>query len=81
CGLVALSMATQVFPETKEVADLLKDAKEQGFTSHGEMFSSENMAKLASRINGVEATLRRDVLCDPKTLLELLVRGNLILMP
>ncbi|XP_066937743.1 mucin-17-like isoform X2 [Macrobrachium rosenbergii] len=81
CGLVALSMASQVFPETKEVADLLKEAKEQKFTSHGEMFSSENMARLANDINGMEAIVRRDVLCNPKILLELLIHGNLILVP
>ncbi|XP_064104165.1 mucin-2-like [Macrobrachium nipponense] len=81
CGLVALSMASQVFPETKEVADLLKEAREQKFTSHGEMFSSENMARLANDINGMEATVRRDVLCNPKILLELLIHGNLILVP
>ncbi|XP_068221698.1 mucin-2-like [Palaemon carinicauda] len=81
CGLVALSMASQVFPETKEIADLLKEAKEHKFTSHGEMFSSENMAKLANEINGMEAVVRRDVLCNPKILLELLIQGNLILVP
>ncbi|XP_047498105.1 mucin-17-like isoform X1 [Penaeus chinensis] len=81
CGLVALSMASQVFPETVDVADLLKEARRRGFTKHGEMFSSEAMVSLAEGITGMEATIRRDVLCDPRTLLELLMKGDLILVP
>ncbi|XP_042868604.1 SH3 domain-containing protein C23A1.17-like isoform X2 [Penaeus japonicus] len=81
CGLVALSMASQVFPETVDVTDLLKEARRRGFTKHGEMFSSEAMVRLAEGISGMEATIRRDVLCDPRTLLELLMKGDLILVP
>ncbi|XP_071537296.1 uncharacterized protein [Panulirus ornatus] len=81
CGLVALSMASQVFPETVDVVDLLKAAKTHGFSCHGEMFSSDAMAKLAEGINSMEASVRRDVLCNPRTVLELLMQGDLILVP
>lgn len=74
-------MASQVFPETVDVTDLLKEARRRGFTKHGEMFSSEAMVRLAEGISGMEATIRRDVLCEPRTLLELLMKGDLILVP
>lgn len=78
---MALSMASQVFPETMEVGDLLKAAKARGVSCHGEMFSSDAMARLAEGISGMEAVVRRDVLCNPRTLMELLMQGDLILVP
>nr|XP_045592215.1 uncharacterized protein LOC123754096 [Procambarus clarkii] len=81
CGIVALSMASQVFPETVEVVELLEAAKKLGYSCHGEMFSCDAMAKLAGGINGMEATVRRDVLCNPRNILELLMQGDLILVP
>ncbi|CAL4063655.1 unnamed protein product [Meganyctiphanes norvegica] len=81
CGMVALSMATQIFSETMDVDPIVKIAKDRGFTAHGEMFSSEKMAELANEISGIEATVRRDVLSNPKMLLETLLQGDLILVP
>ncbi|KAK8741304.1 hypothetical protein OTU49_002610 [Cherax quadricarinatus] len=81
CGIVALSMASQVFPETVEVPDLLQAAKKQGYSCHGEMFSCDAMTKLAGNINGMEATVCRDVLCNPRRVLELIMQGDLILVP
>ncbi|XP_042230597.1 SH3 domain-containing protein C23A1.17-like isoform X1 [Homarus americanus] len=81
CGIVALSMASQVFPETVDVADLLEAAKKQSCSCHGEMFSSDAMSKLAESINGMEATVRRDILCNPRNMLEVLMQGDLILVP
>lgn len=74
-------MASQVFPETVDVVDLLQAAKAHGFSCHGEMFNSDAMASLAESINSMEATVRRDVLCNPRTVLEILMQGDLILVP
>lgn len=82
CGLVALSMASQVFPDTVDVSSLLEAARRQGFTSHGEMFSCDAMAKLAEEvITGVEASVRRDVLSSSTTFTNILMQGDLILVP
>ncbi|KAK3855942.1 hypothetical protein Pcinc_037682 [Petrolisthes cinctipes] len=82
CGLVALSMASQVFPDTIDVSSLLEAARGQGFTSHGEMFSCDAMAKLAEEvITGVEASVRRDVLSCSSTFTNILMQGDLILVP
>ena len=50
-------------------------------TRHGEMFSCERMAALASGIEGMEACVARDILTSPARLLEALARGDLLLAP
>ena len=74
-------MATQVCDKTVLVQDVLHEARRRGYTRHGEMFSAENMARLASSIAEVEAKVRRDVLCNPKVFLQILLQGDLILAP
>lgn len=46
CGIVALSMASQLIQEVS-VNDILNLAKSMNFTKEGEMFSAFNMSKLA----------------------------------
>ncbi|MPC08027.1 UPF0692 protein C19orf54 [Portunus trituberculatus] len=82
CGLVALSMASQVFPQTVEVEELLETGRAMGFTRHGEMFSTTALAQLAEKtVIGLQAEVRRDVLSSPATLLQLLLQGDLVLVP
>ncbi|XP_050711097.1 UPF0692 protein C19orf54-like isoform X3 [Eriocheir sinensis] len=82
CGLVALSMASQVFPQTVEVEELLAAGRAQGITQHGEMFSATKLARLAEKtVSGLQAEVRRDVLSSPATLLQLLLQGDLVLVP
>lgn len=82
CGLVSLSMASQVFPQTVEVEELLETGRALGVTRHGEMFSTTALAQLAEKtVTGLQAEVRRDVLSSPATLLQLLLQGDLILVP
>ena len=113
CGLVALSMASQICgnsaansrrPSTTALnspssssanssksapapgisaADLLDAAQRAGFSTHGEMFSAESLATLANQKLGgsLEAVVRRDVLKNKMTFLELMLGGALLLVP
>lgn len=75
-------MASQVFSDTVDVNTLLEAAQAQGITSHGEMFRCDAMARLASSvITGLEATVRRDVLSCTSTFSQILMQGDLILVP
>ena len=74
-------MASQVCEKTLLVQDILHEARRRYFTKHGEMFSAEDMAKLATSLAKVEAKVRRDVLCNPKVFLQTLLNGDLILVP
>lgn len=75
-------MASQVFPQTVEVEELLAAGRRQGVTQHGEMFSTKALARLAEEtVTGVQAEVRRDVLSSPATLLQLLLQGDLVLVP
>lgn len=75
-------MASQVFPQTVEVEELLAVGQAQGVTQHGEMFSATKLARLAEKtVQGLQAEVRRDVLSSPGTLLQLLLQGDLVLVP
>lgn len=75
-------MASQVFPQTVEVEELLAAGRAQGITQHGEMFSATKFAMLAEKaVPGLQAEVRRDVLSSPATFLQLLLQGDLVLVP
>lgn len=75
-------MASQVFPQTVEVEEILAAGRAQGVTQHGEMFSAMALARLAEKtVTGLQAEVRRDVLSTPATLLQLLLQGDLMLVP
>ena len=75
-------MASQVFPQTVEVEELLEMGRALDVTRHGEMFSATALAQLAERtVTGLQAEVRQDVLSSPATLLQLLLQGDLILVP
>lgn len=65
-----------------EVEELLETGRALGVTRHGEMFSTTALAQLAEKtVTGLQAEVRRDVLSSPATLLQLLLQGDLILIP
>ncbi|WKY11859.1 hypothetical protein Q1695_003436 [Nippostrongylus brasiliensis] len=79
CGLVALSMASQLLGvEAKSIAEILEMAKMLGFTVQGEMFSGEWLKKLASSL----WPLRSEVISipEPCAIVKLLESGAAVLV-
>lgn len=83
CGLVALSM---VINGKVEPGDILNISKSEGYSSNGEMFSCNNMAKLAEKVflsAGIEdmsVTANIRSLFSPNTVDDLL-NGAVLLVP
>ncbi|GFQ82100.1 UPF0692 protein C19orf54 homolog [Trichonephila clavata] len=82
CGIVALSMASQFFPNRhKTVEEILAAAKLLEFTKKGEMFSAFNMATLASSVIGCEASVISNLSSNSHDILLNICRGYPVLVP
>ena len=96
CGLSALGMAvellqkhnndsTTTLPEQKEEEHeldcLLKMAQLKGFSCQGEMYSAENLAKLAKEFYGVECLVTSDGFEDDNFVISEVLKGHAILVP
>ncbi|KAK7788333.1 hypothetical protein R5R35_013965 [Gryllus longicercus] len=85
CGLVALSMASSCTSQPLSVEYLLQEARNRGFTNHGEMFSVDNMASLAREVLGSHCkeveVLPEGLRQDSDYVLHHLMLGSLLLIP
>ena len=78
CGLVALAMAG----DNIDLQEVVRTAKERGFTKQGEMFSVEDMASLARLVleREVEVVESKELL-DCRQLMARLSEGGAVLVP
>lgn len=95
CGLSALSMAAELLQkqdndgaicsmeETQELDNLLKMAQARGFSYQGEMYSAENLAKLAKEFYGYEYLVTRTAFEDTSDnfVISEVLKGNAVLIP
>lgn len=95
CGLSALSMAAELLQkqdndgaicpmeETQELDNLLKMAQARGFSYQGEMYSAENLAKLAKEFYGFEYLVTRTAFEDTSNnfVISEVLKGNAVLIP
>ncbi|GFS32342.1 UPF0692 protein C19orf54 homolog [Trichonephila inaurata madagascariensis] len=82
CGIVALSMASQFFPNKHKTAEeILATAKLLEFTKSGEMFSAFNMATLASSVIGCEASVISNLSQNSRDILHNICLGYPVLIP
>ncbi|XP_068730365.1 actin maturation protease-like isoform X1 [Montipora capricornis] len=95
CGLSALSMANDLLfqdritltqhdtkQQEEELESLLELAQLRGFSEQGEMYSAENLAKLAKEFYGLECLVTNDGLKDGNFIAsEVIVKGSAVLVP
>ncbi|GFT01052.1 UPF0692 protein C19orf54 homolog [Trichonephila clavipes] len=82
CGIVALSMASQFFPNKHKTAEeILAAAKLFEFSKSGEMFSAFNMATLASSVIGCEALVTSNLSQNLCAILHNICLGYPVLIP
>ncbi|EYC27035.1 hypothetical protein Y032_0009g484 [Ancylostoma ceylanicum] len=80
CGLVALSMASQLLGLKRlEVCDIFKMAEKLGFTAQGEIFSADWLRELACTLFPVEAEVLE--LPNPNKMIGLMLSGCAVLVP
>lgn len=82
CGLVALSVASQLLDGSIALPDqLLAFGREQGYTKQGEMFSAANLLQIAQqKLNCTGELLRTDSI-DCHILLKVITEGGAVLVP
>lgn len=82
CGIVALSMASQFFPNKHKTAEeILASAKLSEFTKRGEMFSAFNMATLSSSMIDCEASVISNLSQNSHDILHNICLGYPVLIP
>ncbi|XP_023245519.1 UPF0692 protein CG33108 [Copidosoma floridanum] len=82
CGLVALAMAAQEYPRKIAAAELYEDARQSGFTQHGEIYSVDSMAKLAAKyMADHRPEILRNLEDYPYTITRALTSGAKVLIP
>lgn len=82
CGIVALSMASQVLCESPVCSETIYEAaKSHYFTIQGEMFSVEWMHKTASQYLQCRCTLIKDAVQQREYLVKCLQEGAVLLVP
>ncbi|KAI1302379.1 UPF0692 protein C19orf54 -like protein [Halotydeus destructor] len=81
CGLVAASMASQLFGEEVPTEILFEHAKKLGFTRNGEMFSVYHMKALLESLLQVDAQVVESTSVDSSQLIGHLHNGWPILVP
>jgi len=84
CGLVALSMASKLFPTEYHVTpnQLFEHAKEKGFTKLGEMFSARNMLEMCDTfLPGSSILCQVDCLNATFQMCQDFLDGNMYLVP
>jgi hypothetical protein len=83
CGLTALLMAHDYFREDAAdeslAAELLVDAKANGFTAQGEMFNAYNLARFAQQKTGLEAKVEE--WSGLEQLVSHIVQNRIVLVP
>ena len=94
CGLSALSMAEDLFKKQKgyntttlpaqqeqELNSLLTLAQQKGFSRQGEMYSAENLAKLAKEFYALESLVISDGFEDDNFVVSEVLKGSAVLVP
>ena len=78
CGLVALAMAG----DNLDLEEVVRTAKERGYTKQGEMFSVEDMASLArSMLDKEVEVVKSEQLLDSRLVMTRLSQGRALLVP
>jgi len=78
CGLVALAMAG----DNLDLEEVVRTAKERGYTKQGEMFSVEDMASLArSMLDREVEVVKSEQLLDSRLVMTRLSQGRALLVP
>ena len=85
CGLVSLWMAGQFLEPENEITvqEIYKEACENNYTKHGEMFSAKNMAKLAQTMYTTcqaEKVTESSILTNLEKLLEIIGKDEKLIM-
>ncbi|XP_064485016.1 actin maturation protease-like isoform X2 [Ornithodoros turicata] len=82
CGIVALSMATQLLKASVTVDRICQEAQILKFTAKGEMFSVENMKVLAETVLGTcDAQVLHSSSSAPGQIIMHLLQGKPLLVP
>lgn len=84
CGLVALKIAADILKVSKpcnDIPNLLRVAKDNGFTNDGEMFSAHDMGVLAKIFYNLKYKVIHNGLEKYKSLIEHLYQGYPVLVP
>lgn len=82
CGLVALAMAIQEYPIKITPSELMDYAKNCSFTQHGEIYSVDSMAKLATKyMPDHRPEIIKDLINYPYSIAKALANGSKILIP
>ena len=83
CGLVALSMASQLIhsPTDAEPLQLLKYAKENGYTKQGEIFSSQHLLTIAQATLSCSGEIIDSSKITPFSLINFIASNKAILVP
>lgn len=94
CGLSALSIAVELLKkhqgdgtttlpvdQEQELDSLLKMAQLKGFSCQGEMYSAENLAKLAKEFYGLECLVTSDGFRDDNFVISEVLKGSAVLVP
>ena len=67
--------------EEQELESLLKMAQSKRFSCQGEMYSAENLAKLAKEFYGVECLVKSDGFEDDNFVISEVLKGHAVLVP